>query len=103
VPEIVTQADDLINRVIMIRNEDTTAMARQLTKEEGLFVAFPQAQTCFAAIEPRRKSGKGKMVMTVLPSNAHRYFSTDLFKTSTTCPPSQDSLQRVPISGSTLK
>jgi cysteine synthase len=44
----------------MIRNEDTTAMARQLTKEEGLFVAFPQAQTCFAAIELRRKSGKGK-------------------------------------------
>ena len=55
-------------------------MTHRLIREEGLFVGISSGANVLAAMQLGKKLGKGKTVVTVLPDNAYRYFSTDLFK-----------------------
>jgi cysteine synthase A len=80
VPDIVRRAENLVDEVITIRDEDAIRMTHRLIVEEGLFVGISSGANVLAAIKLGKKLGKGKVVVTVLPDNAYRYFSTDLFK-----------------------
>jgi cysteine synthase A len=80
IPEICKKGRQLIDEVITVRDEDAIKMARRLIKEEGLFVGISSGANVAASIKVAEKLGKGKTVVTVLPDNAYRYFSTDLFK-----------------------
>jgi cysteine synthase A len=80
IPDIIARARDLVDEVITIKDEDAIRMTHRLIREEGLFVGISSGANVLAAMQLGKKLGKGKTVVTVLPDNAYRYFSTDLFK-----------------------
>jgi len=63
----------IIDEVIGVRDEDAFAMARRLTREEGLLVGPSSGANVFAAIEVARRLGRGKRVVTILPDTGERY------------------------------
>lgn len=80
IPDIIARARDLVDEVITIKDEDAIRMTHRLIREEGLFVGISSGANVLAAMQLGKKLGKGKTIVTVLPDNAYRYFSTDLFK-----------------------
>lgn len=63
-----------IDQIVKIRSIDAIRTAREIARKEGLPVGISSGANVFAA-----KKFRG-VVMTVLPDNAERYFSTQLFK-----------------------
>lgn len=80
ISEILKRGRRLIDEVITVRDEDAIKMARRLIVEEGLFVGISSGANVYASIKVAKELGKEKTVVTVLPDNAYRYFSTDLFR-----------------------
>lgn len=80
IPDIIARARDLVDEVITIKDEDAIRMTHRLIREEGLFVGISSGANVLAAMQLGKKLGKGRTIVTVLPDNAYRYFSTDLFK-----------------------
>lgn len=73
---------DLINEWIQVCDEDAIKMAQRLAKEKGLFVGISSGANVYASLKVAKSLGKGKVVVTVLPDSADRYYTTDLFKKS---------------------
>jgi cysteine synthase A len=69
----------LIDEVIKVKSTDAVDMTRRLIKEEGLMVGISSGANVFVALEIARKSGKGKIIVTILPDRGERYLSMDLF------------------------
>lgn len=69
---------DLIDSVETVSSEEAMATTRELARAEGLFVGISSGAAAAAA---RRVAGRNpdRVVVTVLPDTAERYFSTDLF------------------------
>ena len=80
IPDIIVRARDLVDEVITIKDADAIRMTHRLIREEGLFVGISSGANVLAAMQLGKKLGKEKTIVTVLPDNAYRYFSTDLFK-----------------------
>ena len=47
-------------------------MARRVAKEEGILAGISSGAAIYAAIQKAKELGKGKTVVTVLPSNGER-------------------------------
>ena len=65
--------------IVKVENETAFEYARKLAKEEGILGGISSGAAVYAALEEAKKLGKGKTVVTVLPSNGERYLSTPLF------------------------
>lgn len=59
--------------------ENGFEIARQLAREEGIFVGMSSGAAMMVALEEAKKLGKGKTVVVILPDRGDRYLSTDLF------------------------
>ncbi len=79
VPEIYDPLK--IDEVVMIESEDAFAMARQIVRQEGIFVGMSSGAAMIAAINAAKRTGKGTIVV-IFPDRGEKYLSTDLFKTS---------------------
>jgi cysteine synthase A len=78
IPELVDL--NLIDEVIKVKSSEAIAMAKRLAKEEGILVGISSGANVHAAIEVAKKTGKNKVIVTILPDRAERYFSSELFE-----------------------
>ena len=70
---------EIYDSIIQVGNETAMEMARRVAKEEGILAGISSGAAIYAAIEKAKELGKGKTVVTVLPSNGERYLSTPLY------------------------
>ncbi|MCC3756678.1 cysteine synthase A [Staphylococcus capitis] len=70
---------DIYDSIIKVGNDTAMDMARSVAKEEGILAGISSGAAIYAAIQKAKELGKGKTVVTVLPSNGERYLSTPLY------------------------
>ncbi len=78
IPDILDTT--IYDEVIQIEDDEAFNMARKLAKHYGLFVGISTGANVAAALKVAEKSPENTQILTVSPSNAERYLSTDLFK-----------------------
>jgi len=72
---------DILDGIEQVSNDDAFAMARRLSDEEGIPGGISSGAAVVAALRvAAREDMGGKRIVTILPSMAERYMSTDLFK-----------------------
>jgi cysteine synthase A len=77
IPEILDTT--IYDEVIQIEDKYAFETARLLAKELGLFVGISTGANVYSALELAKKVGPNKKILTISPSNAERYLSTELF------------------------
>lgn len=78
VPDIldVEQIDELVH----VTNEEAYAMSRKLARSEGIAAGITSGAALAATFKiAKRPEMKGKLIVTIIPSFAERYLSTELF------------------------
>ncbi|WP_194748100.1 cysteine synthase A [Staphylococcus chromogenes] len=70
---------EIYDEVITVGNETAMETSRRVAKEEGILGGISSGAAIYAAIQKAKELGKGKTVVTVLPSNGERYLSTPLY------------------------
>ena len=71
---------DIFNDICIIKDEEAIRTSKELASKEGIMCGISSGTNVAAAIKLAKKLGKGKVVVTVLPDTAERYFSTPLFE-----------------------
>jgi cysteine synthase len=69
----------VLDRVLMIWEEDAFPFARRLAREEGLFIGMSSGANIYAATQVARMLGPGKRIATIACDTGARYLSTKLF------------------------
>ena len=78
IPEVLNR--DIYDEIIRVKNDDALDIARQLARQEGLFVGISSGAAIWAALQlARRDDNKGKMIVAVLPSYGERYLTSPLY------------------------
>ncbi|MBE1556150.1 cysteine synthase A [Sporosarcina limicola] len=70
----------IYDEIIQVTNDEAYDMARRAAREEGILGGVSSGAAIFAALQVAKKLGKGKKVVTILPSNGERYLSTPLYQ-----------------------
>lgn len=68
----------IITDIVEVSDDDAIQTARDLARVQGLLVGTSSGANVWAAKQMAEKYGKGKVIVTVLPDRAERYFSTAL-------------------------
>jgi len=71
IPKIVDFS--LIDGIIKIKSEEAISMAKKLAKKYGLLVGISSGANFFAALKVKKRLGKNKNIVTILPDRAERY------------------------------
>lgn len=66
---------NIMDDLVVVRNEDAKNMADRLCKEEGLFCGISSGANVQAAIEMAKTMKKGSKIVTVLVDRRDRYFA----------------------------
>lgn len=78
VPQVLNL--DVVDEVIRVQDQDAAAMARRLTREEGILAGISSGAAAFAALEvAKREESKSQLIVVILPDTGERYLSTPLF------------------------
>ena len=77
IPGILNQ--NIYDDICVIKDEEAISTAKDLASKEGIMCGISSGTNVAAAIKLAKALGKGKIVVTVLPDTAERYFSTPLF------------------------
>ncbi|MCI0182592.1 cysteine synthase A [Sulfoacidibacillus ferrooxidans] len=78
VPSILQR--ELMDRIMLVTDEESFITARRLAREEGLLVGISSGAAVSAALHIAKELGKGHKVLTISASNGERYLSTPLFQ-----------------------
>ena len=72
---------DLIDEVILVKDEDAIAYGRRLAREEGLLSGISSGAALCAAVQiAKRPENRDKLIVMIQPSFGERYLSTPLFQ-----------------------
>lgn len=69
---------EIIDKTILVRDEDALNTARLLAQKEGLFVGISSGTNVFGSSQIAKEIGKGKNIVTLLPDDGGRYLSAEL-------------------------
>ncbi len=78
IPEILNT--EIYDDVCIVKDEEALQAAKDLASKEGIMCGISSGTNVAAAMRMAKILGKGKVVVTVLPDTAERYFSTPLFE-----------------------
>lgn len=67
-----------LSGVITVSSEESIAMAKRLSREEGIFCGISSGCNVAAAIKAARKHPEYKTIVTMINDTGQRYFSTEL-------------------------
>jgi cysteine synthase A len=70
---------ELVDEVVMVRDDEAIAMARRLAREEAILGGFSSGTNVAAALRVARAFGPERAVVTLIPDHGLRYLSTDLY------------------------
>ena len=76
IPDILDTS--IITDIVEVSDDDAINTARELARVPGLLVGTSSGANVWAAQQMAKKYGKDKIIATVLPDRAERYFSTAL-------------------------
>jgi cysteine synthase len=68
----------IVDEVVEVTDEDAINTSRLLAYKAGLLVGISSGANVWACIQAAAKYGRDKIIATVLPDRAERYFSTSL-------------------------
>ena len=71
---------ELVNEIMTVSTSEAKAMARRLTREEGLFAGTSSGANVVAAIRLAERLGPKATVVTILVDSGLRYLSTDVYR-----------------------
>ena len=78
VPDVLNTK--VYDEIITVENDDAFATGKLLAKHEGVLVGISSGAALWAAIDyAKRPENKGKTIVSLLPDNGDRYYSTPLF------------------------
>jgi len=72
---------DLLDKVLVINDEEAIAMTRRLIREEGLFCGISSGANVVAAMRIGREISNCKRIITVLPDSYYRYLTIEHYTT----------------------
>jgi cysteine synthase A len=72
---------DLLDKVLVINDEEAIAMTRRLIREEGLFCGISSGANVVAAMRIGREISNCKRIITVLPDSYYRYLTSEHYTT----------------------
>ena len=77
IPDILNQ--NIYDNIYIVTDEEAIRTAKELASKEGIMCGISSGTNVAAALKLAEKLGEGKVVVTILPDTAERYFSTPLF------------------------
>lgn len=78
VPDVLD--GEVYNEIMKVKSDDAYTYARRAAKEEGILGGVSSGAAIYAALQVAKRLGKGKTIVTLLPSNGERYLSTPLYQ-----------------------
>ena len=63
-----------------VNGRDALRLARELARQEGIFVGISSGATLAAALDVARRAPPGTNILCMLPDTGERYLSTPLFE-----------------------
>jgi cysteine synthase A len=70
---------DVADENVLVTDEESIAMARELARKEGIFCGISSGGTFAAAHKVAERAAPGSVVLAMLPDTGERYLSTPLF------------------------
>lgn len=77
IPDVLDTS--IITDIVEVSDEDAIRTAQALARVQGLLVGISSGANIWTAMQMAEKYGKDKVIATILPDRAERYFSTALF------------------------
>ena len=81
IPKLTQDALDakLHDRIVPINGDDALRLARELARQEGIFVGISAGATLAGALQIAQEAEAGSNILCMLPDTGERYLSTPLF------------------------
>ena len=77
IPDVLDTS--IITDIVEVSDEDAIRTAQSLARVQGLLVGISSGANIWTAMQMAEKYGNDKVIATILPDRAERYFSTALF------------------------
>jgi cysteine synthase len=71
---------ELIDEIVTVAGPEAMRLARELARQEGIFVGTSSGATLAAALQVAGRAAPGSTVLCMLPDTGERYLSTPLFE-----------------------
>ena len=73
-------AENLVDRIVPVAGDDALRLARELARQEGIFVGTSSGATLAAALDVANAAPAGSNIVCMLPDTGERYLSTPLLQ-----------------------